>query len=241
MFDPQLGLPPQNSYSPHPNNNNNPANVTDDFKAAKDALIASLFELSKAANEASKAAVDFFNVVDAKPQYMAPPLFDQGLLTPQLQHVQSQQGQNSQNPSLPLQQQPVTIATKKKKKIRDPNAPKKPLTSFFLYSNFMRDVIIKERMRGGAEPLSQPQIAQETSRRWKMLPEHEKVGWKDLYEDQKKAYDIELKKYNLFKETGQPYSPPKRDDAILVPNSYKKRPGEEDSKRKDKKKKRKEQ
>ncbi len=219
-------------------------------------LIASLFELSKAANEASKAAVDFFNVVDAKPQYSAPPVFDPSLLAPQPQQQMTQQMQQQMQQLQQQMQQrqqdafggspgtagavgaaaPVETQRKKKKK-RDPNAPKKPLTSFFLYSNFMRDVIIKERMQGGEEPLSQPRIAQETSKRWKALSADEKLGWKELYEEQKKRYEAEMKKYNLAKATGQPYTAPKRKNVILAPSSYsKKRTGDYEGAKKHKKK-----
>lgn len=234
----------RNNNSGNDNTNNQPTSTS-----AFVQLIASLFELSKAANEASKAAVDFFNVVDAKPQYSAPPVFDPSLLAPQPQQQMTQQMQQQMQQlqqQMQQRQQDALVGSagaagaepqQKKKKKRDPNAPKKPLTSFFLYSNFMRDVIIKERMENGDESLSQPQIAQETSKRWKALSAEEKLGWKELYEDQKKRYEAEMKKYNLAKATGQPYTAPKRKNVILAPNSIsKKRSGEPEGGKKHKKK-----
>ena len=146
----------RNNNSGNDNTNNQPTSTS-----AFVQLIASLFELSKAANEASKAAVDFFNVVDAKPQYSAPPVFDPSLLAPQPQQQMTQQMQQQMQQlqqQMQQRQQDALVGSagaagaepqQKKKKKRDPNAPKKPLTSFFLYSNFMRDVIIKERMENG--------------------------------------------------------------------------------------------
>ncbi|GMG39491.1 unnamed protein product [Ambrosiozyma monospora] len=235
MFDPQLTIPPYNSQQPA---------LSDDFKAAKDALIASLFELSKAANDASKAAVDFFNVVDQKPQYLAPPtgLFDQTLLggpqsAPPLQQQQqqSQQSQQQLQQTQPqqIEEQVASPPLKKKKKEKDPNAPKKPLTSFFLYSNYMRDVIIKDRLNSGETQFSQPEIAKETSKRWKELPDHERARWKHVYEEQKVKYDEENKKYLLAKEQGILYTPPKRPEN-LMPMGMK---DEKKKKKKDKKKK----
>ncbi|GME79367.1 unnamed protein product [Ambrosiozyma monospora] len=236
MFDPQLTIPPYNSQQPA---------LSEDFKAAKDALIASLFELSKAANDASKAAVDFFNVVDQKPQYLAPPtagLFDQTLLggpqsaPPPLQQQQQQSQQLQQQQAQPQQvdEQVASPPLKKKKKEKDPNAPKKPLTSFFLYSNYMRDVIIKDRLNSGETQFSQPEIAKETSRRWKELPDHEKARWKQVYEEQKLKYDEENKKYLLAKEQGILYTPPKRPENLSPIGVTK---DEKKKKRKEKKKK----
>lgn len=229
--------------SKNKNSDEKPTNNNSTSSVAFVQLIASLFELSKAANEASKAAVDFFNVVDSKPQYTSSPLLDQALLASQTQHLGAQASASQQ---LSLLQQQLQAqqnsgsghngeSSKKKKKYRDPNAPKKPLTSFFLYSNYMRDVIIKERVRNGEESLSQPQIAQETSRRWKMLSDSEKAAWKELYEGQKKEYVEELKKYNDAKASGEPYTAPKRKNVILAPTSYKKRSSDDDGKRRKRK------
>ncbi|ODV85840.1 hypothetical protein CANARDRAFT_197623, partial [[Candida] arabinofermentans NRRL YB-2248] len=170
-------------------------------------------------SDASKAAVDFFNAVENKPEDNNK-MFD--MIAPMLNEQVLEEKKDEK---------------KKVKKIKDPNAPRKPLTSFFLYSNAMRDVIVKERALTGESILSQPEIAQETSRRWKDLSDFEKLKWKELYEEQKVMYEEENKKYLLAKETGQPYTPPKRPDVAPTPASAKK--SDHEPKKKDKKKKKK--
>lgn len=189
-------------------------------------LIASLYELSKAANEASKAAVELFNAVDTKPEYtVSTPLFDPAIVSQAAAAVAAPAAV------------PAEADKKKKKKKRDPNAPKKPLTSFFLYSTYMRDVIIKEKEKAG-EQLSQPDIAKETSLRWKALSDEKKAEWKDLYEKEKVVYDVEIKKYNDSKETGATYVKPAPHEVPLAPPSYaKKRSADEKKEKKEKKKK----
>lgn len=66
---------------------------------------------------------------------------------------------------------------KRTRKEKDPNAPKRPLTAYFLYSHHARD-IIKQDLRdanNGQEPKSQ-EVQDEATRRWNaMVPDEKKV------------------------------------------------------------------
>ncbi|KAG7817010.1 hypothetical protein KL909_005361 [Ogataea angusta] len=192
-----------------------------------DELVSALVELSKAASDASKATFLFFNALENNNTDRS--LFED-LMVPIVGHDSVPMLANMGNHDKKEEK-------KRKRAPKDPNAPKKPLTSFFLYSNAMRDIIVKERMLSGESSLSQPEIAQETSRRWKELSESEKAKWKELYEEQKAMYEEENKKYLLAKETGAAYTAPKKPETAPTPSSLKKSDHE---KKKEKKKKKKE-
>ncbi|KAI9816972.1 MAG: hypothetical protein M1832_004956 [Thelocarpon impressellum] len=67
---------------------------------------------------------------------------------------------------------------KKKKRTHDPNAPKRPLTPYFLYMQSARSVIASD-LGSGAKP---GEISAEGTRRWKAMPDNEKHLWKVAYE-----------------------------------------------------------
>ncbi|OWB57082.1 hypothetical protein B5S28_g3007 [[Candida] boidinii] len=170
-----------------------------ELKTAKDSLqlVASLFELSKAATDLSNATVNFFKLVGtegADPELLRS-------ITKATSNIKAS-----------AEVHDVEDEKKKKKKVKDPNAPKKPLTSFFLFNNAIREDIQRERATTGLPALSQPEVAQETSRRWKELTKEEKDKWKELYEERKVIYEEENRKYQLSKQTGAPYTPPKGDE-----------------------------
>ena len=65
----------------------------------------------------------------------------------------------------------------KKRKVRDPNAPKHPLNSYMLFQNKMRPIIKEELTQiidGNPVSVSNLQLTQELSLRWKSLNEKEK-------------------------------------------------------------------
>ena len=59
---------------------------------------------------------------------------------------------------------------KRKKRAHDPNAPKRPLTPYFLYMQSARQIIAGD-LGEGAKP---GQISEEGTRRWKAMEEEEK-------------------------------------------------------------------
>ena len=65
------------------------------------------------------------------------------------------------------------------KKEKDPNAPKRPLTAYFLYSHHARDIIKNDlkAAANGVEPKSQ-EVQDEATRRWNnMAVEEKKVNF----------------------------------------------------------------
>lgn len=238
------------------------------LKAAKDSLVSSLFELSKAANDASMATIDFYNasllnsngsnqqaleifhnlatslklltsaansvnqtsnqiqhqVNNVNPVNTSVPFALDPALTdisingsqsfPVLQQLPTQtqpaqvQLQSLQHLQHEQQQVPQQQQLPKKKIEKDPNAPKKPLTVFFAYSAYARQVLRDDRLAKGLPSLSSTEITQEISKKWNELPEHEKDLWKQ-------AYDLELKNYQLEKEK---YLELKKNGDILVRN-----------------------
>lgn len=162
-----------------------------EYKLAKDALVASLFELSKAANEVSKNAIDFFNVsqLDA----------NDGL---ELDH----DGDDSTNAIAAIAEADAAaaaVAADKKKKFKDPNAPKKPLTTYILYSNDVRAQIQSEH-----KDWPQTDIARVISKLWTDLDQQKKDEYKEIYEKDKARYLAEMVKYQEAKESGSGYIPP---------------------------------
>jgi transcriptional regulator HMO1 len=59
---------------------------------------------------------------------------------------------------------------KKERKLRDPNAPKRPLTAFFLYGTSARPIVKKDLGEGA----SAHDVSQEVLRRWTQMPPEEK-------------------------------------------------------------------
>ena len=168
------------------------------LKTAKDSLVASLFELSKAANQTASSIIDFYNNIgedeDEKLEAFT-------TLTESLQTLTSATNQlhgisselvNPVDDDKELIEATAKTPPKKKPE-RDPNAPKKPLTVFFAYSAYVRQELRDARQKAGLPPLSSTEITQEISKKWKELSEEEKETWK-------KAYNIELSHYQKAKQ-----------------------------------------
>ena len=86
--------------------------------------------------------------------------------------------------------------TRKKRAAKDPNAPKKPLTSYILFYNHLRSSVAEKNTE-----LSQVDIAKEIARQWKEMSESDKNYWKGIYEKDKVKYDQEMVKYNATKDS----------------------------------------
>ncbi|KAL2351116.1 hypothetical protein BJ546DRAFT_359096 [Cryomyces antarcticus] len=90
-------------------------------------------------------------------------------------------------------QVPLTGKPKRKRnyKARDPNAPKRPLTAYFLYLQTARP-IIKKDLGEDAKP---GDVAQEATKRWKAMPDSEQATWKESYQKSLQEYNEEVKAY----------------------------------------------
>jgi len=86
---------------------------------------------------------------------------------------------------------------KKEKKAKDPNAPKKPQTAFFVYLREQRQVV-KDK-----NPTMKPkELVSELGRLWKEMSDEDKKEFKDKAELEKTKYKEEVKKYEENKANG---------------------------------------
>jgi hypothetical protein len=79
---------------------------------------------------------------------------------------------------------------KRKKSKKDPNAPKRNMSAYFLYSVAIRPVIKEEN-----PDASFGEIARLISARFKDLPDKERAKWDKKAEDDKERYQREMDAY----------------------------------------------
>merc|ERR1712183_1004419 len=103
-----------------------------------------------------------------------------------------------------LQQPKVVSASPKvnQKPAKDPNAPKKPLSAYFLFSQ-------EERLKVKAEnpDYSITEVAKELGRRWATLNPALKNSYEQRYQDARKVYDQEMNHYKPQKKKKDPNAP----------------------------------
>ncbi|KAI5968223.1 HMO1 [Candida margitis] len=172
-----------------------------ELKASKDALIASLFELSKAAQEAAKNAVDFYKIATGG---------NEDVTAEQLQGIQEAMKAAADSASgVKHGLEGASNGDKKKRKVeKDPNAPKKPLTMFFAFSFHLRKLIAEERKKKGLPNLGAIDLNQRVKERWDNISEEEKSKWKHKYEEEMKLYNAEKAKYEQSLKDGSDYKRP---------------------------------
>ncbi|CAD8047748.1 unnamed protein product [Paramecium primaurelia] len=77
------------------------------------------------------------------------------------------------------------------KKERDPNAPKRPLTAFFLFSQKYREKVLERNPE-----VKLTQISQMAGQKWNSMSEEEKQPYIDQYNEAKSKYENDIKDYN---------------------------------------------
>merc|ERR1712179_225585 len=82
-----------------------------------------------------------------------------------------------------------------KKPIKDPNAPKKPLSAYFLFSQEERLKVKEENPE-----FSIIDVAKETGRRWATVDPLLKATYEKKYQEAKELYDIEMGPYKTQKK-----------------------------------------
>ena len=91
----------------------------------------------------------------------------------------------------------VEVAKKKKeKKTRDPDEPKKPLSSFMIFLAEQKDEVKREQPSLGPKDVSR-----EVGRRWGLLEREEKEVYQKRYSDLLVAYKVDIAAYRVSKET----------------------------------------
>jgi len=88
------------------------------------------------------------------------------------------------------------------KPMKDPNAPKKPLSAYFLFSQ-------EERLKVKNEnpDYSITEVAKELGRRWATLDPGLKATYENRYQEARKAYDSEMGQFKPQKKKKDPNAP----------------------------------
>ncbi|KAI9794036.1 MAG: hypothetical protein M1816_006661 [Peltula sp. TS41687] len=73
---------------------------------------------------------------------------------------------------------------KRNKKPSDPNAPKRPLTAYFLYLHSARPIIAKDL----GDKATPGEVSNEATRRWAAMMDEEKELWKKAYQNNRIEY-----------------------------------------------------
>ncbi|KAF5092901.1 hypothetical protein D0Z00_004346 [Geotrichum galactomycetum] len=86
-------------------------------------------------------------------------------------------------------------APSSRKRVVDPNAPKKPYTVYIVFGLDERKRIQEERAQKGLEPLKNNEMTTEIARRWNSLSEKEKEPYTSVYKQKMEIYNVEKEKY----------------------------------------------
>ena len=85
---------------------------------------------------------------------------------------------------------PKSVASPASKNKKDPNAPKAPLTSYFLFT-----AEVRAKIKAEDPSLSFGEIAKLIGQKWKEIDSETKDRYTKMAEDNKKKYDIEMAAY----------------------------------------------
>merc|ERR1712107_485255 len=98
--------------------------------------------------------------------------------------------------------QPMNVQQQGKKPIKDPNAPKKPLSAYFLFSQ-------DERLKVKAEfpDYSITEVAKELGRRWATIDPAIKQSYEQRYQESRRQYEQALQAYKPQKKKKDPNAP----------------------------------
>jgi hypothetical protein len=83
--------------------------------------------------------------------------------------------------------------TKRVKRVKDPNAPKKAMTAFILFGNEERP-----KLKAKRPELTFGEIGKELGKQWKALTEESKLKYKAMAEKEKQRYEKEMQTYKQF-------------------------------------------
>jgi len=83
----------------------------------------------------------------------------------------------------------------RKKRTHDPNAPKRPLTPYFLYMQTARPIIAGDL----GEEAPKGAVQEEGQRRWAVMDPNEKAGWNTAYKYNLRLYNARVHSYKMEK------------------------------------------
>ncbi|KAI9171644.1 High mobility group protein [Paramyrothecium foliicola] len=102
---------------------------------------------------------------------------------------------------------PVEEKKERKKRTHDPNAPKRPLTPYFLYMQHARSIIANDL--GSEAPKGA--VQEEGQRRWANMTATEKMGWNNAYQYNLRLYNAKVHSY----KNGNPLAKNMSDEEAL--------------------------
>lgn len=231
--------------------------TTMSLEQAKNALVASFFELSNAAKDAATATVNFYkaagvdgadtasslaalsaSITGATQAALADLPLDvkaNGSVEKPAEKklrkrpapkdeapVEKQEPESSGESQLSTETAPTPVLAvekaekpekpekaekpKKRKIERDPNAPKKPLTTYLRFNLSIRDLMKRERIENGLPTYPATELNQIIAERWANLTPPEKEALQKAYESEFEDYKKALEAYNATKtaEGGTP-------------------------------------
>ncbi|KAH0542137.1 hypothetical protein FGG08_003437 [Glutinoglossum americanum] len=157
----------------------------DDFVRTRDAVVTGLSTLQAAVQDLSRAYIIHTNTVLGRAPgtsldllSFVKPLGENGL--PALRATSPGTKSNT-----------GVEEKKKRKREHDPNAPKRPLTPYFLYMQSARPIIASD-LGEGAKPGA---VSAEGTRRWTEMPDVEKQMWKKAYAENLAKYQEKVAEY----------------------------------------------
>jgi hypothetical protein len=92
---------------------------------------------------------------------------------------------------VPMMAAPVEEKKERKKRSHDPNAPKRPLTPYFLYMQTARPIIASDL----GEDAPKGAVQEEGQRRWAVMGAAEKQGWNQAYQYNLRLYNARVHSY----------------------------------------------
>jgi len=110
---------------------------------------------------------------------------------PDMEHLANALGPLMSAPFPPVQVAPVEEKKERKKRTHDPNAPKRPLTPYFLYMQTARPIIASDL--GNEAPKGA--VQEEGQRRWSVMSATEKAGWNNAYQYNLRLYNARVHSY----------------------------------------------
>lgn len=174
------------------------------LQQAKNALVASLFELSNAATEAATATVNFYKAAGIDGADVAGASLSTlgDALTGAVQAAADGLPENGVHDKEPPKEEKTDKLEKPKKKRaeKDPNAPKKPLTSYLRFNISVRDEERKKRFENGLPTYPATELNQIIADRWAKLSAPEKEKLQKAYEGEYETYKKALEAYNAKKD-----------------------------------------
>ncbi|KAJ5697317.1 hypothetical protein N7488_011001 [Penicillium malachiteum] len=153
----------------------------DELRNSKDQVLMRLMALQSYIADLSKAYVEHVNsVINGGPATIDIPALPVGLSVAHFERAAS-----------PAAKSDAGGPKKRKRAPVDPNAPKRPLTPYFLYMANNRSIIAGE-LPGDAKPKD---VSDEGTRRWTEMPAQQKEVWKLLYADNYEKYKRDVEAY----------------------------------------------